>query len=393
VTLKFHWFLPTSGDGRAIIGRGNSIPIGRDGLPAPHAAASAAANAVRPPDIDYLAQVARAAEQAGFEAVLTPTGTWCEDAWLVTAALIRETRRLKFLVAFRPGMTSPTLAAQMAATYQRISRGRLLLNVVTGGQPDEQRRFGDHLPHDERYARTGEFLSIVREAWSGRPFDFSGQHYQVEGATVMQPPDPHPDIYFGGSSAAAGPVAARHVDVYLTWGEPPAQVAEKIGWIRELAALEGRTLRFGVRLHVITRDTAQEAWAEAGKLLSYLDPEEIATAQKVLGRSESAGQERMRALHASYRGGGSPGDLEIYPNLWAGVGLVRGGAGTALVGSHGEVADRIAEYASLGIEEFILSGYPHLEEAYWFGEGVRPELARRGLLGPAPSAGADLVRV
>jgi alkanesulfonate monooxygenase len=382
VTLKFHWFLPTSGDGRAIIGRGNSIPIGPDGRPAPQAAVSAAANAVRPPDIDYLAQVARAAEQAGFEAVLTPTGTWCEDAWLVTAALIRETQRLKFLVAFRPGMTSPTLAAQMAATYQRISRGRLLLNVVTGGQSDEQRRFGDHLPHDERYARTGEFLSIVRGAWSGQPYDFSGEHYQVEGATVMEPPDPHPDIYFGGSSAAAGPVAARHVDVYLTWGEPPAQVAEKIAWIRDLAEREGRTLRFGIRLHVITRDSAREAWSEAEKLLSYLSADEVAAAQKVLGRSESVGQDRMRALHASYRDGGSAGDLEIYPNLWAGVGLVRGGAGTALVGSHSEVADRIEEYASLGIEEFILSGYPHLEEAYWFGEGVRPELRRRGLLAP-----------
>ncbi|HYZ54342.1 MAG TPA: LLM class flavin-dependent oxidoreductase [Streptosporangiaceae bacterium] len=391
MTLKFHWFLPTSGDGRAIIGRGHSVPIDSTGLPTPFAAASAAANAVRPPDIDYLAQVARAAEQAGFEAVLTPTGTWCEDAWLVTAALIRETQRLKFLVAFRPGMTSPTLAAQMAATYQRISRGRLLLNVVTGGQSDEQRRFGDHLPHDERYARTGEFLAIVRGTWSGEPFDFSGDHYQVEGATVMQPPEPHPDIYFGGSSAAAGPVAARYVDVYLTWGEPPAQVAEKIAWIRELAAREGRTLRFGIRLHVITRDSAGEAWAEAEKLLSYLDPEEIATAQKALANSESVGQERMRALHANFRTSGSAADLEIYPNLWAGVGLVRGGAGTALVGSHAEVADRIEEYASLGIEEFILSGYPHLEEAYWFGEGVRPELRRRGLLDSPASTAPQLV--
>ena len=193
----------------------------------------------RPPDIEYLAQVARSAEQLGFEAVLTPTGTWCEDAWLVTAALTRETRRLKFLVAFRPGLTSPTLAAQMAATYQRLSGGRLLLNVVTGGQADEQRRFGDHLSHDERYARTGEFLDIVRGAWSSQPFDFAGEHYQVEGATVLRPPDPVPDVYFGGSSPAAGPVAARHADVYLTWGEPPEQVAEKLRWIRELAAARG----------------------------------------------------------------------------------------------------------------------------------------------------------
>jgi alkanesulfonate monooxygenase len=386
--LTFHWFLPTSGDGRAIVGRGHSIPLGppgplRTSEPAgssrpPGSGPADAADAERPPDLEYLAQVARAAEQLGFEAVLTPTGTWCEDAWLATAALIPHTTRLKFLVAFRPGLVSPTLAAQMAATYQRLSRGRLLLNVVTGGQADEQRRFGDHLSHDERYARTAEFLAIIRGAWTGRLFDFSGEYYQVEGATVMHPPEPVPGVYFGGSSAAAGPVAARYVDTYLTWGEPPAQVADKLAWIRGLAKAEDRALRFGIRLHVITRDTEEEAWAMAGALLGRLDPAEIGNAQKILGATESAGQDRMRALHASYRNGGRAGDLEVYPHLWAGVGLVRGGAGTALVGNHGQVADLIEEYAELGISEFILSGYPHLEEAYWFGEGVLPELRRRG---------------
>jgi alkanesulfonate monooxygenase len=395
MTLQFHWFLPTSGDGRAIIGRGHSIPLAdpasgtghRPGA-APHITGAAAQE--RPPDIDYLAQIARSAEQLGFEAVLTPTGTWCEDAWLVTAALISQTQRLKFLVAFRPGLVSPTLAAQMAATYQRVSRGRLLLNVVTGGQAAEQRRFGDHLSHDERYARTGEFLAIVRGVWSGVPFDFTGEHYQVTGATVMRPPDPLPGVYFGGSSAAAGPVAARFADTYLTWGEPPAQVAQKLAWMRRLAEAEGRTLAFGIRLHVITRDTEADAWAEASRLLDYLDPAEISTAQQVLAASESVGQDRMRALHASYRQGGPARDLEVYPNLWAGVGLVRGGAGTALVGSHEKVADLIEEYASLGISEFILSGYPHLEEAYWFGEGVMPELRRRGALTPQHQREAPL---
>jgi alkanesulfonate monooxygenase len=386
MTLRFHWFLPTSGDGRAIMGRGHSLPLGSSGsaLGADSSANGAhvtgAAAVSRPPDLAYLAQVARSAEQLGFEAVLTPTGTWCEDAWLVTAALISQTERLKFLVAFRPGLTSPTLAAQMAATYQRISGGRLLLNVVTGGQAEEQARFGDFLSHDQRYARTGEFLAIVRGAWNGQPFDFAGEYYQIKGATVMRPPDPPPGIYFGGSSAAAGPVAAAYTDVYLTWGEPPAQVAEKIAWIRGLAEAEGREVRFGIRLHVITRDTEAEAWAEASRLLDYLDPAEIAQAQRILARSESVGQDRMRALHACYRQGGSAQDLEIYPHLWAGVGLVRGGAGTALVGSHQQVADLIEEYTSLGIGEFILSGYPHLEEAYWFGEGVVPELRRRGAL-------------
>jgi alkanesulfonate monooxygenase len=364
MSVRLHWFLPTTGDGRTIVERF-------------HANKSLGPAAARKPGIDYLAQIARAAEQLGFEGVLTPTGTWCEDAWLTTAALIRETTTLKYLVAFRPGVVSPTLAAQMAGTYQRISGGRLLLNVVTGGDTVEQRRFGDWHDHDARYARTDEFLSIVRGVWSGKPFDFAGEHLRVEGATALAPPDPLPEIYFGGSSPAALPVAARHADVYLTWGEPPEQVADKIARVRALAG--GRHLRFGIRLHTISRDTGEEAWREAQKLLDALDPAQVRRAQEQLAASESEGQRRMVALHNGSHDGGAR-SLEIHPNLWAGVGLVRGGAGTALVGSHEEVADRIAEYHALGIEEFIFSGYPHLEEAYWFGEGVRPVLARRGLL-------------
>jgi alkanesulfonate monooxygenase len=360
--IHLHWFLPTSGDSRAIVGAGLRPERG-------------AASVSRPPDIEYLAQVARSAEQLGFEGVLTPTGTWCEDAWLTTAALTRETTTLKFLVAFRPGAVSPTLAAQMAATYQRLSRGRLMLNVVTGGDADEQRRFGDWVSHDERYARTDEFLSVVRGAWSGTPFDFEGVYYRVAGATVAGPLDPVPRLFFGGSSPAALRVAAGQVDTYLTWGEPPPDVAAKIGSVRELAAARGRTLTYGVRLHVIARDTSAAAWREAGELLGRIGPAEIAAAQRQFARSESVGQQRMAALH-----GGSTDRLEIYPNLWAGYGLVRGGAGTALVGSHAEVAERIAEYHALGIDHFILSGHPHLEEAYWFGEGVAPLLRGRGLL-------------
>jgi alkanesulfonate monooxygenase len=383
VSLTFHWFLPTSGDGRGIVGRGivgrgHSIPLA-GAAARPAAGASGARASARAPDIEYLGQVARSAEQLGFTGVLTPTGTWCEDAWLTTAALISQTRRLKFLVAFRPGFVVPTLAAQMAATYQRLSGGRLLLNVVTGGEETEQRRFGDFLSHDERYARTGEFLDIVRGAWSGQPYDFEGRHYKVEGATVMSAPDPVPTVYFGGSSHAAGPVAARYADVYLTWGEPPDAVATKIAWMRQLAGQAGRELRFGIRLHTISRDTSAEAWAEASRLLAELSPEQIAGAQRALASSSSVGQRNMRGLHEAYRDGGDTSDLQIYPNLWAGVGLVRGGAGTALVGSHAKVADRIEEYAALGISEFIMSGYPHLEEAYWFGEGVLPELRRRGV--------------
>ncbi|MFB8124815.1 LLM class flavin-dependent oxidoreductase [Streptomyces bacillaris] len=374
MSLTFHWFLPTNGDSRHVVGGGHGTPV-------------TAAGGDRPPTVRYLAQIARAAEDVGFTGVLTPTGAWCEDAWLTTAMVSQHTERLKFLVAFRPGFVSPTLAAQMAATYQRQTGGRLLLNVVTGGESQEQRAYGDFLDKDARYARTGEFLEIVRQLWDGRTVDLDGDHLRVEQARLTRLPDPGPEVYFGGSSPAAGQVAARHADVYLTWGEPPAQVAEKIAWIRKLAAEQGRTLRFGIRLHVITRDTSEAAWAEADRLLAGFDPETVRSVQEGLRRSESEGQRRMLELH----GGGRDG-LEIHPNLWAGIGLVRGGAGTALVGSHAEVAERIREYQALGIDEFVLSGYPHLEEAYWFGEGVLPRLAEAGLwthpagpVGPAPA--------
>ncbi|WP_049656660.1 LLM class flavin-dependent oxidoreductase [Kitasatospora sp. MY 5-36] len=361
MALTFHWFLPTNGDSRLIVGGG-------------HGSTPGTAGSDRPPSVGYLGQIARSAEQLGFEGVLTPTGAWCEDAWLTTAMLSQVTERLKYLVAFRPGQISPTLAAQMAATYQRQSGGRLLLNVVTGGESAEQRAYGDFLDKDARYARTGEFLGITRRLWAGETVDHHGPHLRVEGARLNRLPDPVPAVYFGGSSPAAGDVAAEHADVYLTWGEPPAQVREKIRWIRGLAAARGRTVRFGIRLHVITRDTAAQAWAETERLLAAMDPERVRETQRALARSESEGQRRMLALH-----GGSAQRLEVYPGLWAGIGLLRGGAGTALVGSHREVADLICEYHGLGVDEFALSGMPHLEEAYWFGEGVLPLLAARNL--------------
>ncbi|MEU6349616.1 LLM class flavin-dependent oxidoreductase [Streptomyces sp. NPDC047072] len=379
--MQVHWFLPTISDGR-------SLTVGTRGTHGPEAAAARAlrptADRFRPPTIRYMTQIARAAEDLGFDAVLTPTGTWCEDAWLMCASLARETERLKFLVAFRPGFISPTLAAQQASTFQRLSGGRLLLNVVTGGEREEQARFGDHLTKADRYARTDEFLAVLRGAWSGELFDFQGEHYNVRGATVLAPPDPLPRLYFGGSSPEAGPVAARHVDTYLTWGEPPDQVAQKLTWIRDLAREHQREMRFGIRFHVITRDTSQEAWAAAERLIEGIDAGHVSRVQSALAASESTGQARMSALHERFRDSGKSSDLEIYPNVWAGVGLLRGGAGTALVGSHTEVANRIAEYAALGIEEFILSGFPHLEEAYMVGEGLLPELHGHHVAAPGP---------
>ena len=330
----------------------------------------------RAPTIDYLGQVARSAEQLGYEAALTPTGTWCEDAWIFTAALSQVTGRLKFLVAFRPGFISPTLAAHQAATFQRVSGGRLLLNIVTGGDSAEQRRYGDHLGHDQRYERTEEFLAVLRgvsAASPDDPYSFSGKHYQIENASIGFAPYALPRIFFGGASPAAERTAVRQADVYLAWGETPAQISERLIRMRELAAGAGRTLAVGIRLHVLTRDTSAAAWAEAGRLLDRVSPERVRQAQQVFAGTEFVGQQRMVALH-----NGDRSRLEVSPNLWAGHGLVRGGAGTALVGSHAEVADRIEEYHALGIDHFILSGQPHLEEAYYFAEGAAAELRQRG---------------
>lgn len=368
MSLRFHWFLPTYGDSRNLMAGGHGSSMSGD----------------RPATLKYLNQIGAAAEDNGFEAVLTPTGAWCEDAWLTTAMMIDTTETLKFLVALRPGLLSPTLAAQMAATFQWQSGGRLLLNVVTGGEDHEQRTFGDFLTKNERYARCGEFLDVTRKLWANEgPVTFDGEYIKVENASLQRYPDPVPPIFFGGSSPAAGTVASQFADTYLTWGEPPTAVASKIAWIRDLAEVQNRRLDYGIRLHVITRDTSEQAWAEADRLLAALDPKTIEAAQASLARSGSEGQRRMRELHSggdAFTAGNDARSLEVSPNLWSGVGLVRGGAGTALVGSHEEVADRIAEYASIGLDHFILSGYPHVEEAFHFGEGVRPILERRGFV-------------
>lgn len=367
----FHWFLPTGGDGRRLGGSVHGLDIGAEHKPG--AAATAPGNGTtgdaRAASLDYLTQLARAADSLGYEGVLTPTGAHCEDAWIVTAALIAHTQRLKFLVAFRPGLIEPALAAQMAATFQRLSGGRLLLNLVAGSSDAEQRGYGDPLTHDERYRRAEEFIGVVRESWSGRRFDHHGEYYHLADAQLRQPPVPVPRVYLGGSSEPALALAGRHADTYLTWGEPVDLVAEKVDRVREFAATQGRTPRFGLRIHVISRDTSGQAWHDADALIAGLDDAAIAAGQRRLRRLESVGQRRMLDLH-----GGSRDRLVVAPNLWAGIGLVRGGAGTALVGSHDEVAERIAEYRAIGIEEFILSGYPHLEEAYRFAEDVRPLL-------------------
>ena len=360
------WFLPTHGDGRYL----------------------AAETGARHVTLRYLSQIARAADELGYFGVLLPTGQSCEDSWVIASAMVPLTERLRYLVAVRPGLQEPAVAARMTATLDRISNGRLLINVVTGGDPVEAKGDGIFLPHDARYAITDEFLDIYRRLLSLETVSAEGEHLRIENGRLLFPPvqRPYPPLYFGGSSDAGMRVAAEHVDTYLTWGEPVADVAKKIATAKAAAAKRGRSFSYGIRLHVIVRETSREAWAAADDLIRYVDDAAIAAAQKVFARYDSVGQQRMARLH-----GGQRDKLEIAPNLWAGVGLVRGGAGTALVGDPDEVAARMREYMELGIDRFILSGYPHLEECYRFAELVFPKLPLRATTGidrgPARNAG------
>ncbi|WP_310647079.1 FMNH2-dependent alkanesulfonate monooxygenase [Limnohabitans sp.] len=347
--MNIFWFIPLHGDGRYL-------------------GTSQGARAV---DHHYMKQIAQAADTLGYGGVLLPTGRSCEDPWIAAASLIPVTQRLKFLVALRPSIMSPTVAARQTATFDRLSEGRLLVNLVAGGDSSDLEADGTFLSHDERYEHAREFLDIYTRVLSGETVNFEGKHLKVKGARQLFPPvqRPYPPIYFGGSSDAAHDLAAEKVELYLTWGEPPEEVAKKFDDIRQRAAKHGRKVKLGVRLHVIPRETNEEAWAAAEDLIKHLDDATIAKAQAGLASMDSEGQRRMRELH-----GGNRSKLEISPNLWAGVGLVRGGAGTALVGDGETIAKRLKEYQALGADTFVLSGYPHLEETYRFAELVFPHL-------------------
>ena len=364
-TPDFLWFLPTGGDGRYL-----GSAIGQ-----------------RVTDNRYLRQIAQALDQLGYHGVLLPTGNGCEDALVTAASILPFTERLRFLVALRPGHTLPGEAARQYATLDRLSGGRLMVNVVCGGNPADLAGDGLTLGHDERYAQASDFLHIWRGLMAGERVEHAGEYLSSHGGRMLFPPmqTPHPPLFFGGSSPAAHALAAAQADGYLTWGEPPAAVAEKIADVRQRAAAHGRTLRYGIRLHIIVRETEGEAWDVARGLIRHLSDETIATAQRKLAtESDSVGQRRMLDLH-----GGSRERLEVAPNLWAGVGLVRGGAGTALVGSPAIIVERLREYQAAGIDTIIASGYPHLDEAYRVAELVFPLLGIHN--GTVPMGGPSLM--
>jgi len=346
--VHFYWFAPTNGDGEFL------------GLARPQ----------REPTPEYLIEVAQAAERAGFEGMLVPTGIPYLDSWLVGFAIAQHTRRIKPLVAFRPGFIAPTVAAKLSATFDRFTKGRLLVNVVTGGSPKELGQDGDFLDHDERYERTREFLDVILKCWTGETFSHKGRFFEVRDAQLVPPlhqPGRIP-IYFGGSSDIAKEIAARYADVYLQWGEPVAQVKAQIEDVRSRAARYGRAPEFGVRLHVVVRDTEREAWDAAYRLISRIDEDVRRKMDRVFEETDSVAQRRITEL---VRQG------ERFDKCtWTGIGKIRKGAGTALVGTPDQIEEALQDYIDAGVTHFILSGYPHAEEALRFGDDVLPRFAK-----------------
>ncbi|MBM7322839.1 LLM class flavin-dependent oxidoreductase [Agrobacterium sp. S2] len=324
-------------------------------------------------DLGYYKQLALAYDQLGYTGALFATGA--HDVWVLAGALLSYTERLKLLVAIHPGLIAPTLLGKMAATLQEFSRGRLLINVVSGNAK-MLGAYGMTMPHDERYEMADEYLQIWHRLFAGETVDFNGHYFQTQGAKLALPVgqgiEP-PPLWFGGSSDKAIDVAAKHVETYLSWGETPDQIGAKVDLVKARAEKLGRELEYGIRLYVIVRDTDEEAWAAAADLYRRMDEAAIAANQRFVGKTDSVGQQRMTAMH----GGQKPEnlrDLEISPNLWAGIGLVRPGPGTAIVGSPDTVIRTLEAYKKAGVNTFILSGMPLLEEAFRFGEKVLPRL-------------------
>jgi alkanesulfonate monooxygenase len=360
MTIDFGWFLPSMGDAEII------------GPP------------TREATVDYLVDVAKTAEDAGFNFALIPVGTTCQDAWLVAGLVGARTERLKFLVAMRPGFVAPTLAAKMSNTLDQALHGRVMINVVTGGFPQELAADGDFTDHDRRYDRTQEFMQVVRKAWTEKKWDHEGEFYRVEGGNVFPRPyqKPHPPFYFGGASDAAKKVGAEEADVYLLWGETVDMVRERIEDMKVRAAAAGRTLRFGLRIHVIARATDAEARDAAEALVAEVPETFQDMMDKHHAQGDSEGEKRQRELVAAAE------DNWITEHLWAGIGKARLGVGTALVGSGESVARCLQEYVDLGVDTFIHSGYPHKEEAARFGQHVMPYFEGRTTTSAAASASA-----
>lgn len=319
-------------------------------------------------DRHYVETLAKAQEYAGFDRVLLAFHSDSPESLLVAAHAASVTKTLNFMVAHRPGFTAPSVAARQFATFDVLSGGRASVHIITGGNDEELRRDGSFLSKDERYARTDEYLQIVRQTWTrDTPFDFQGKHYRLEGAysSIKPVQKPHIPIYFGGSSQAAIEVAGRHADIYALWGETHDQVRDAVTRVRAAAARHGRDIRFSLSLRPILADSEEAAWRRADSILERA--RELAE-RSGTPRNEPENEGSRRLLEAAARGD------RLDTRLWTGIAGLLGARGnsTALVGTPEQVSDALLEYVDLGIDTFLIRGFDPLEDAIDYGRSLIP---------------------
>jgi alkanesulfonate monooxygenase len=380
MSVDIYWRIAMEGDpaspGTSRITRGGFGPLAAGTL-APRSDRSDTAG-----PLDYMTEVARATEASGFVGGLMPSFPSTDDPWAAAAALAAETTSYRFMIAFQPGFLHPVAAARMSATLQALSGGRVVYNIISGGGGPQQLWWGDAVDHDDRYARTSEFLDVLKGVWrGGGGFDHQGRFYQVEGGGLPGhlAEQPFPEIYFSGSSPAAIDAAGRHADYYLSWLEPFDALAEKFAAVRRHAAEAGlRPPKFAVRADVLARETEEEAWAEIRAGWTEDNRRRGGTGRSAPpnGIGDSVG---VRRAH-TFAGAADSGDyraLEAQPGVWGGFDQLRPGPAFGLVGDYHHVAERLDDLMNIGVDSFILAGVPHLEEARRVGGRVLPLLKGR----------------
>lgn len=321
-------------------------------------------------DRGYVERTARVHEDGGFDRALIAFGSSSPESLIVATHAAAVTDRLGFMIAHRPGFTAPTIAARQLATIDQLSGGRVAVHIITGGEDAEMAKDGDHLTKDERYARTDEYLTVLRQEWtSPRPFDHEGDYYNVVQAFGAVKPvhDSRLPIYFGGSSEAAIRVAGKHADVYALWGETHAQVAETVRRVRAEAARHGRTVRFSLSLRPVLADTEAAAWRRADDIAERTRALRAAGGLPVTGhKPPNAGSQRL--LDAAAQG------ARLDKRLWTGVAAITGAQGnsTGLVGTPEQVADALLDYHDLGITTFLIRGFDPVEDAIRYGRDLIP---------------------
>lgn len=357
--VEFLTMIPTAGDG--------DYP-GSDNSPTGNWTASG----TREPSLDYMSKITRATEEGGFGTLLLPVGTGCLDGWAAASFLAPQTTHLRFLIALRPGFVQPSVAARQATTFDYLSGGRLSINVVTGGSPQEQARDGDFLDHDTRYRRTKEYIKLTKRLLTETSVDHDGEFFHVKGATLFPRPvqQPYPPFFIAGESEAGKAVIAEEAQVYMTWGGPLDDLSKKLADIRQRVTAQGRTAGYSISFQVILGETEEQAWAKAEDIRQHMAENTIKRQREYFRTMDSVGQRRL----AGYLEQSAGDDFRLGPNLWAGLTQVLGGNSIALVGTPDQVADRIVEYVNLGFGHVLLRGFPHLEVITQLGRDVLPRV-------------------